>query len=179
LRYDLAADIASCVCSDSFLCWSDNNPTIIISGCTVNSAALLDVEKNVLTYRCCGVDMQLNGLAFTCKTSNNFFTLSCDGSIKLWDPRVKGDLLQQESKDDSDFNTGINFAMDVYGDNCEDAKLTCVSRLDECIAFYDVRHWTKPVLSSPLPCDGGKNCHRKHLCVKVSDITKQYCMQSQ
>lgn len=135
----------------------------------MGSAALVDIEKNVIIYQSSGeLAVPLNGLAFTCNSSDNFFTLTCSGSIELWDPRVKGVVMHQENKDDGNFNTGVNFAMDVCGDNCEDAKLMCVSRLDECIAFYDTRQWTKPVSSLSLAGDVRKTTHNKHLCVKVS-----------
>ena len=137
----------------------------------MGSAALVDLEKNAIVYQSSGeLAVPLNGLAFTCKGSDNFFTLTCTGSIELWDPRVKSVVMQQENKDDSYFYAGVNFAMDVCGDNCEDTKLMRVSRLDEHIAFYDIRQWTKPVSSSFLLCHGGKNNHNKHLCAKVSDI---------
>jgi len=141
----------------------------------VGSAALVDVEKNAIVYQSSGeLDVPLNGLMFTCKCSDSFFTLTCTGSIEFWDPRVKGVIMQIGSTDNSYFNAGVNFAMDVCGDNCDDTKLMCVSRLDECIAFYDIRQWTKPVSSLSIVGDLRKTIHNKHLCVKVCDTIHCY-----
>ena len=156
--------------SECYLSWNDSRPSAILCGCTVKTAALLDMEMDKILFQCSSQTVApLNGLLFVSESSN-FFTLSSNGSIELWDPRMKPLGLHNGNTEDvtMDYSSTVNYAMDVCGSSYEDSKLACVSRLDKQVAFYELRQWKKPLASISLDYSlltrSGIN---KHLCVKV------------
>lgn len=149
------------------MCWNDSHSSVILCGSTVKTAVLLDVEVDKILYQC---DKQalvpLNGLLFA-DESQKFFTLSNNGSIDLWDPRTKPVAMHYDDdvKDASSVDI-MYYAMDVSGNSCQDAKLTCVSRLDKQVAFYELRHWKQPLALITLD-NIPETRDSKRLCVKV------------
>ena len=161
--------------SECYLCWNDSHQSAILCGCTVMTAALLDVEMDKILYLCSTqTAVPLNGLLFA-NESSNFFTLSNNGSIELWDPRMKAEGLRHGNTEDvsMDYSSNMNYAMDVCGSSYENTQLACVSRLEKRIVFYELRQWKKPLASISLDysLETGVN---KHLCVKVMFISIVY-----
>ena len=158
--------------SGCYLCWNDIDPSVVLCGSTVKTVALVDVETDKILYKC---DTQavapLNGLLFAMK-SPQFLTLSNNGSIELWDPRMKTSAIHCDNKNDVsvDYSSTMNYAMDVYGSSHEDTKLACVSRLEKQVVLYELRHWGKPVASIPLDHQPS-TCNNKQLCIKVMCTT--------
>ena len=155
--------------SECYLCWNESHPSAVLCGSTIKTAALLDVEKDKILYQC---DTQtiapLNGLLFAID-SYKFITLTNSGSIELWDPRMKALAVHC---DNIITNHGIsdtrNYAIDVCGSSYEGAKLTCVSRQEKQVVFYELRQWKKPYASILLD-HGPQTSSNKQpkLCVKV------------
>ena len=137
----------------------------------MKTAALLDVEQDKIVYQCnTQAVAPLNGLSFA-SNSHKFFTLSNNGSIELWDPRMKALDCDSENNLDVDCGDSLNYAMDVYGSSCEDTKLACVSRQQKQIVFYELRQWKKPFASISLDL-GPHTSDNKHLCVKVTQLNQ-------
>lgn len=151
------------------MCWNDSQPNAILCGSIVNSTILLDVETDHILYQCKDDTVPLNGLAFT-SGSHKFFTLSNNGSLKLWDPRIKV-LAMHYNKDLAvNYIDMINYAMDVCGSSREDTMLTCVSKLETEATFYELRQWKKPFASISLAHYPEAHNNNKHLCVKVCSV---------
>lgn len=160
--------------SGCYLCWSDSHPSAVLCGSTVKTAALLDVETNKILYQCDTQELfPLNGLLFA-TSSSNFFTLSNNGNIELWDPRMKALAMHCGNNVIDlpvDYSGSINYAMDVCGGSYEDTRLTCVSRLEKQVVFYELRQWKVPLASIPMD-HRPKISVNKQLCIKV-----MYCVQ--
>ena len=67
----------------------------------------------------------------------------------------------------------MNYAMDVCGSSYDDTKLTCVSRQEKQVVFYELRQWKKPFSSIQLD-HGPKTSCNKHICIKVSELCSLY-----
>ena len=146
------------------MCWNDNHPSAVLCGSTTKTAALVDVEEDKILYQyCTQASVPLNGLLFA-GNSCKVLTLSNNGSIELWDPKMKGSAIMRENNT-TDYSATVNYAMDVCGSSYEDTKLTCVSIPDKQVVFYELRQWKKPFASIQL--DHGQIGNNKHLSVKV------------
>jgi len=160
--------------SECHLCWNDDYPNAILCGCTLNSVGLLDVEVDKILYSCdTQVMAPLNGLSFASEACE-FFTLSNNGGIELWDTRMKTLAMYCADKNNQTIvnNDGtINYAMDVCGSSYEDSKLACVSRLEKHVVLYELRQWKKPFASTPLG-NTPETRNNKYLCIKVINA---YC----
>ena len=161
--------VAVYISSLCHLCWNESHPSAVLCGSTTKTAALLDIEKDKILYQCDSTPTfaPLNGLLFAID-SYKFITLSNNGSLELWDPRMKALAMHFDNKNDltASYSDTVNYAIDVCGNSCEDTKLTCVSRQEKQVAFYELRQWKKPFASILLD-HGPQTSNNKHLCVKV------------
>lgn len=153
--------------------WNDVNPNAVLCGSTVKATALLDVETDKILYQCnTQVAVPLNGLLFANK-SCKFFTLSNSGNIELWDPRMKALAMYCDDNKHVDDSCTINYAMDVCGNSYEDTRLTCVSRIEKRVVFYEARQLKKPFTSVPMD-HRLETSNDKHLCIKVMQCMLLY-----